>query len=98
MNQQDKAPEPVAPDEILRGFEVVRWDAISQSWEHVSAWRATELALRQAAQDVKWLNDRHPDEDYRIRALVSVPRRDPPKTDDAPLKLDSDENPAPATE
>ncbi len=86
------APLPnIKPDEILRGFETVRWNSATQAWDRVATWRGTELALRQAASDVSWLNERHPLEQYELRALVSVPRPTKPLADSGPLVLTADE-------
>lgn len=78
--------------QILRGFEVVRWNGLTLTWDVVGKFRPTELAARQAASDVKWLQDRHPYERYDLRALVSVPRRGDEHEIDlsAPMVLDAD--------
>lgn len=98
-----KPPEPDDPDEALRGFEIVRWDRRFRAWVMVGRFRPTELAIRQATADMKWLQERHPEELYEMRALVAVRRGThtlPPSeqpqvtTDEAPLKLDADYEPA----
>lgn len=78
--------------EKLRGFEIIGvepWGA-----ERLFAkYRPTELAARQAAADLKWLQWRHPESKYELRALLSIGRDapPPPETDAAPLHLDADE-------
>ncbi len=60
-------------DEILRGFEIVR-DGYRGEKEVVYKALATELAAKQMAADVKWLQMRSPHLNYQMRALVSVPQ------------------------
>lgn len=82
------APAEATPDtvtEVVRGFEIVRWDGFRRTWESVGKFRNTELALRQAMVDMRWLSDRHPKQLYRIHALVShAPSRQFTETEDIP--------------
>lgn len=56
-------------DEILRGFEII--DSMGRLY---GKFRPTELAARQCAADLKWLQDRQPHRGWEMRAIVSVPR------------------------
>lgn len=66
-----EGPSPDDVTEVVRGFEIVRWDPYARTWEMIGKFRNDDLALRQAIADMKWLQDRHPKQLYRINALVS---------------------------
>ncbi len=59
-------------NEYLRGFEIVRDGLFGR--EVVYKFKPTELAVKQAAADVKWFQQRSPHLNYELRAIVSVPR------------------------
>lgn len=78
----------------LRGYEVSR--LTGGRWVDVSRWRPTEYGLGQAVVAAAWLNDRHPDEIYTVRPIVSMlpPQPVPPAEKDE-LHLEADEDPGP---
>lgn len=87
---KDRNPDTVK--EVVRGLEVARWNGFTRDWDVVGKFAATELAARQAAKDVKWLNERHPYELYQLRAVISLPKLGP---EPVVLEADNDSTPTP---
>jgi hypothetical protein len=69
----------------LRGYEVCRIDRGRAI--RVSNWSPTDYALDEAVKSAAWLNDRHPNDTYVVRAVISIPppRREP---EPAPTQLE----------
>ncbi len=59
------------PQQIeLRGYEVAR--STRSGWEPVSKWRPSDFGLDEALKACARLNERHPAENYAVRAIISM--------------------------
>lgn len=74
-------------DEVLRGFEIVKRGLFGELVS-VMKFKPTIWGAKQCAASAKWLADRHPNTEYEMRAIVSVPRKD----ESAPLTLEADDD------
>ncbi len=89
IEMPEKATRELMAGELrveLRGYEVGR-KLPSGTWAQVAAYRPNETARHHAIADARWLQERHPNEEYRVRAIVSL---EPPELVREPLVVEAD--------
>jgi len=55
----------------LRGYEVAR--QLGDRWVQVAAYKGSDAGFKRSRDHAIWLSERHPQETYRLRPIISVP-------------------------